>query len=199
MRRRWANRRLGSRVNAHELAVHAVEKAGFRGYVSSWTLTDVQEPLTFTYGDRQVCVADKGYTWLQYFPAGEAYTLTAMYDAAGQVIQWYFDMCREHGIGDDGVPWFYDLYLDILVLPTGEVMVLDEEELEAALVDGIVSAAEYELAWRTARKLLEEIERGHLPAQLEQIREEIAARDHAMMHGESGPAGKNDKAVARKT
>jgi predicted RNA-binding protein associated with RNAse of E/G family len=197
MRRKWANRRLGSRVNAYEFAVHYVEKAGYRGYVTNWTLTDVQEPLTFTYGDRQICAADKGYTWQQYFPAGEAYTLTVMYDAAGQVIQWYFDMCKEHGIGDDGVPWFYDLYLDILVLRTGEVMLLDEEELEAALADGIVSADEYELAWRTAKKLMDEIKSGYLPAQMEQIREEIAPREHAMPHG--SPAGKNDTAVARKT
>jgi predicted RNA-binding protein associated with RNAse of E/G family len=77
-----------------------------------------------------------------------------MVDAKGEVVQWYVDVCREHGLGPDGVPWWDDLYLDVVVRPTGEVLLLDEDELELALAAGYVTPAEYDLAWREARRLL---------------------------------------------
>ena len=61
------------------------------------------------------------------------------------------------------MPWFDDLYLDIVVSPARTVRLLDDDELEDAVRQGFVSPAEYALAWREARRLLTAIEQGTLP------------------------------------
>jgi predicted RNA-binding protein associated with RNAse of E/G family len=81
-------------------------------------------------------LADAGFAWMTHFPHGAHHTVTTMYDAAGQVIQWYIDICRAHGVDEAGMPRFDHLYLDIVVYPDGRVVVLDEDELDAALVAG---------------------------------------------------------------
>ena len=40
---------------------------------------------------------------------------------------------QETRVTDQGVPWFDDLYLDVVVVKNGEVFLLDEDELEDAL------------------------------------------------------------------
>ena len=51
------------------------------------------------------------------------------------------------------MPWFDDLYLDVVVAPHGPVELLDSEELESARRQGLVSHEDYDLAWREARRL----------------------------------------------
>jgi uncharacterized protein len=83
---------------------------------------------------------------LSHFPDGARHAVTTKIDDGGRVIHWYVDVCRAHGLGADGVPWWDDLYLDVVVRPTGEALLLDEDELELALAAGYVTRAEYDLA-----------------------------------------------------
>lgn len=46
-----------------------------------------------------------------------------------------------------------DLYLDIVVLPSGKVIVKDADELEDALVKGIIDKNLYDMAWNEVNKL----------------------------------------------
>ena len=73
-----------------------------------------------------MCIVDDGYMWLQHFPKGQNCTVTTMFDADGEVIQWYIDICNEIGT-ENNVPWWDDLFLDIIVLPTGEIIRQDED------------------------------------------------------------------------
>ena len=77
-----------------------------------------------------------------------------MFDDKGQVVQWYIDICKTQGLTDQQVPWFDDLYLDVVVLPSGEVFLLDEDELEEAFGDGAVTSKDAALARKTAGRLL---------------------------------------------
>ena len=65
----------------------------------------------------------------------------------------YVDMIDEQGIDDDGVPFFYDCYLDLVVYPDGYVKVDDMDELEDALNKGDISKEQYDRALQTADKL----------------------------------------------
>ena len=76
-----------------------------------------------------------------------------------QVVQWYIDICREHGVGKDNVPWLDDLYLDIVVWPSRETLLLDDDDLMDALQHGDIAQADYDLAWREANRLTRQIER----------------------------------------
>lgn len=163
MKRRWADRAGWARVLDRDFRVVRIETPEFTGHVTRLLLSQVSEPLYKCVGGRAYCLADSGYAWLQHFPAGENYTLTTMVDQGGSVVQWYFDIVAEQGIDERGIPWFDDLYLDIVVLPTEEAALLDADELEAALQVGSISAKQYELAWRVARWLLNDIERGAMP------------------------------------
>ncbi|MER3426030.1 MAG: hypothetical protein C4299_02320 [Thermoleophilia bacterium] len=77
-------------------------------------------------------------------------------------MQWYADVCLEHGVDEAGVPWYADLYLDVISLPGGGFIVIDADELEAALKAGEVSHELYDLAWREAKTLLEQMQCGEL-------------------------------------
>jgi predicted RNA-binding protein associated with RNAse of E/G family len=142
-----------------------VAEDGFTGYVALLQIDAMSEPFV---GPRSgLRLADAGFAWMTHFPHGAHHTVTTMYDAAGQVIQWYIDICRAHGVDEADVPWFDDLYLDIVVYPDGRVVVLDEDELDAALVAGAITQEDHDLAWHEARQLLDRIERNTLgPAEL---------------------------------
>ena len=70
-----------------------------------------------------------------------------------QVQVCYIDMIEKQGVDEDGVPWFNDLYLDLVVYPDGMVVEEDWDELEEALVAGEITRQQYELAVNTCEKL----------------------------------------------
>ena len=69
-------------------------------------------------------------------------------------MQYYIDVAKEYEIDDCGLPYFDDLYLDVVLLPNGKMYVLDEDELEDAYKSGDVTKEEYELAWYTTKWII---------------------------------------------
>lgn len=59
-------------------------------------------------------------------------------------------MIAAQGIDTDGIPYFDDLYLDLIVFPNGEIKVDDMDELEEALRQGDITQEQFDLAVRTA-------------------------------------------------
>ncbi|MBD7968150.1 DUF402 domain-containing protein [Paenibacillus gallinarum] len=163
MKRKFGDRANWRRITNRQFACRYVESEEFTGYLSLYTIHDLKEPLWKTYGGYTFCTADKGYSWLQYFPKDEHYVVTAMFDDEDQIVEWYIDTCRNQGITDQGVPWFDDLYLDVIVLKDGEVFLLDEDELDDALEKGHITTADYELSTRTAQYLLQTIDAHSFP------------------------------------
>jgi predicted RNA-binding protein associated with RNAse of E/G family len=163
MKRKSAERKPWPRLLADDFRVMQVETDAYQGTITLLTMFDVREPLWVTFGEEQLCIVAQGISWLQQFPVGTHHVVTTMFDAEGQVIQWYIDICKEHGIDERGIPWYDDLYLDVVVRPTGELEVLDVEELEEVLQQGVITPAEYDLAWREADWLLAALDCGWLP------------------------------------
>lgn len=164
VKRRTADRRDWALIARHRYAAVRVDEAGFAGHVTLLCIDAVTEP--FPEQRSGLRLADAGFAWMTHFPDGAHHAVTTMFDAAGGVIQWYVDICRAHGLGADGVPWWDDLYLDIVVYPAGETLLLDDDELELALAHGYVTRAEYDLAWGEARRLLAGTEGALSPARL---------------------------------
>ena len=69
---------------------------------------------------------------MQYFISGKNFAITAMLDDQQKLVQYYIDVAKEYEIDERGLPYFDDLYLDVVLLPNGEIYVLDEDELEDA-------------------------------------------------------------------
>lgn len=100
-------------------------------YITLLNTIKVTEPLSVNYGERKVCIVDDGYMWLQQFPLEKNHSVTRMFDANGDIVQWYIDICLRNGV-ENNVPWMDDLFLDIVVLPNGEIIEKDADELEEA-------------------------------------------------------------------
>jgi predicted RNA-binding protein associated with RNAse of E/G family len=184
VKRRTADRRDWARIARRRFAVARVDEAGFAGSVTLLVMDVVTEP--FVGAHSGICFADSGYAWLTHFPDGAHHAVTTMFDAAGRLLQWYVDVCREHGLGPDGVPWWDDLYLDVVLRPTGEVLLLDEDELELALAHELVTPAEYALAWGEARRLLAAADGALNPAGL--AARSVAHRELLLRRLNTGPA-----------
>ena len=134
----------------------------FDGHITLFRMNSVQEPLYVRDGGNMICIADSGYSWLHQIPRHGRHVITAMFDAAGEIVQYYIDICSGTGVGNDLVPWFDDLYLDVIVQPSGEFELVDADDLQEALSAGVIDQASFDLAWEEASHLMELLKRGRL-------------------------------------
>ena len=137
----------GKRVNSELL----------KGYIGLIDIRAVSEVQVWKFHGEDIVVCDRGRKWLSILPQDDWYCITAMMDEKGEVLLWYIDMIAEQGIDADGIPYFYDLYLDLVVYPDGTVVVDDMDELEDALSDGDITQAQFDLAIGTGQRLQEGI------------------------------------------
>lgn len=163
MKIRSADRADWQRILARRFAVRRIDTPDYHGYVSLLRIDAVEEPLYATFGQKRVRIADRGYDWLQHFPDGARYALLSAFDEQGELVQWYIDVIGRMGLDERGVPWWEDLYLDIVISPEGETLLLDVDELDEALQQGTVTQGEYNLAWREASTLLSALEEDLFP------------------------------------
>ena len=76
-----------------------------------------------------------------------------MLDRAGGILQYYFDVTLQNHI-DGAVSCFTDLFLDVVALPDGRCDLLDLDELNAALEQGIITQPMYFIAKSAADLLM---------------------------------------------
>ncbi|PFA69156.1 hypothetical protein CN378_04570 [Bacillus sp. AFS015802] len=157
LKRKYGNRADWKRVEQRKYAQTHLHTKEFQGNITLLNTVEVKEPLTTRYGEKDICIVDNGYMWLQHFPLGKHHSVTTMFDANGEIVQWYIDICLENGV-EDGVPWMDDLYLDIVVLPSGEIFVLDEDELEQAYESGTISKKKYDIAHNEVKEIMRQLD-----------------------------------------
>ena len=163
MKRKRADRNPWPRVTRSRYQAWRLERPEFSGFVSVYWIDQVREPLRVPFLGHPTTIADAGHLWLQLLPDATPHTLTAMVDERGEIVQWYVDICHGHGQDPDGSLWYDDMYLDVVLLPTGELEIIDGEELDAALEQGQVTAEEYAAAWHEAVRVRAAIEAGDYP------------------------------------
>ena len=103
-------------------------------------------------GKTNICIRDNDYEWLEVYPTDGKYAITIMYDDKGNLIEWYFDISKKVGI-ENGIPFEDDLYLDMIITPDGEKIVIDEEELLEARDNGIITEEDVDSAYKTLKEL----------------------------------------------
>lgn len=102
-----------------------------------------------------VLIADEGFKWLQFAPKGKNFWITAMFDQNDGFVQIYFDITSENFFQEQDNPSFDDLFIDLVLTTEGELQLLDEDELEQALCDKVVTPEQYNLAKTSANQLFE--------------------------------------------
>ncbi|KPB05958.1 DUF402 domain-containing protein [Bacillus sp. CHD6a] len=157
LKRRHGDRSDWKRILKRKYTQKFLDTDGFRGYVTLLHIHKVIAPLTVNYEKKSICIVDDGYMWLQHFPCNEHYSLTTMFDANGEIVQWYIDITNENGV-ENNLPYTDDLFLDIILLSSGEVIQKDADELEEAYTNGTINQVQYQLAWTEANKINQQIE-----------------------------------------
>ena len=145
LERKYGDRSDWKRIIKREYTQTYLDSTEFKGYVTLLKIHHVSNPLVVQYDQNRICIVNNGYSWLQHFPIEKRHSVTTMFNSNGEIVQWYIDICHSIGISND-VPWLDDLFLDIVVLPSGEIIRLDDEELENALATGIIDHTLYKSA-----------------------------------------------------
>ncbi|MDR1703675.1 MAG: DUF402 domain-containing protein [Clostridiales bacterium] len=71
------------------------------------------------------------------------------------IVEWYVDINKENGVDEEGNPYGDDLYLDAVLLPGGDVLVLDADELKTALENDSITQNNFNMAYDTLNMLRE--------------------------------------------
>lgn len=132
----------------------SVDEDDFIGDIYFYSFKDVENRYLLPNGR---CIIDNDYKWLEFYDYSSKIKLTTMYNDKNEIIEWYFDIARKIG-NDNGISYEDDLYLDVLVKPSGEIKLLDKDELDEAHAKFEVNDSDYEMALKVARDLIKKLE-----------------------------------------
>lgn len=141
------------RILERDYAYRACGTDGQREMESLLTIREITEPLHVRRGSEWVTIVERGYRWIQIAREGAPVWLTAMFDERGEFLQMYFDITAGNRFDDPENPTFRDMYLDVVVTPAGEIVVLDQDELDEALAQGKMTPEEHDRAEIVCRGL----------------------------------------------
>ena len=104
-----------------------------------------------------ILLIDKNYYLVEITPLKEKYNMRFYLDDKLKIISYYIDITHSNGVRNK-IPYYVDLYLDIVHHPANdELCFVDQEELQEALDKKIISKSDFEMAYITGNKLLDEI------------------------------------------
>jgi hypothetical protein len=119
--------------------------------------------ITYLPGSRDICfdkdgkefrIAGEGYKQLRYLPLNEDWCLITFYSPANELLQWYFDISKGSGLDENGMPWYDDVYLDLVITPDNNVQTIDEDELLEAFKNNEITEDEYYRAFGVRDKII---------------------------------------------
>ena len=142
------------RLLEKEYTVRDCAPWGHPGRESILKIHKVTAPLWVKEGYGEICIADAGHSWVQIACHGQPYWLTAMFDKNDRFLQVYFDIALPPCFEDPDDPWFTDLYLDVVLTSDRQLVIMDREELDAALQTGEIDADTHAFALSACEKLL---------------------------------------------
>ena len=146
------------RVIDKEYTYMRIDDPFFQGAAGLIKINEIDKSATKLYDDIPIKIIDNGYYWLQIGPEDQNYWITVMYNELEEIVQYYFDITDSNTILDNGESYFCDLMLDIVVLPDGKRFLLDEDELEQALRENVITREQYDKAYTTASKIMDELD-----------------------------------------
>lgn len=140
-------------IVSKDMSGKKVNTGFLKGYIGLIDIKEVSEIQTWKFNGEDITVCDKGLKWLSILPQHSFYCITAMMNDKNDILLWYIDMIAEQGTDTDGVPYFNDLYLDLVVYPNGIIIVDDMDELENALAKKDITQEQFNLAVNTSEDL----------------------------------------------
>jgi len=96
---------------------------------------------------QQIQWAGPDFKILLYLPIRENWCLSAYYSPDNEMLFWYFDISRKNFIDEYGMLCMDDIFLDLVILPDGQTLTLDTDELQEALDKGEISKEDFDNAY----------------------------------------------------
>lgn len=162
IKRKFGDRADWQRVSERHYTQAYFDSPEYRGYVTLLSIEKATQPLWTKHNSQEICIVDNGYEWLQHFPENQHHSVTTVFDQNENVVQWYIDICLKNGLLNNK-PFMDDLFLDIILLPSGLIIEKDKDEIEKAFSHGIISKEMYDLAWAEFDKILNQIREKEFP------------------------------------
>lgn len=127
-------------------------------YLSIKRINEIDQPFIVNISGQSVVYIDNGYFIVEFTPLQKFYNARVFLDKNAKVLGYYFDISRGNGV-DENIPYYDDLYLDIIHCPddNGFTVIDDEDELLDAFNTGKITKEEFDLANEVCSKLFEEI------------------------------------------
>ncbi|MGX8698727.1 MAG: DUF402 domain-containing protein [bacterium] len=129
---RWLDRRDWRHITAKTLTSRPVLSPWGAGREAYFRIEAITHPVRVPGLEGEFTISDVGYSWYQLALRDSFVWLSAAFDAAGGLIELYFDITAGNDFSDPENPRFVDCYLDYTLSPEGRIRVLDRDELERA-------------------------------------------------------------------
>lgn len=144
-----------------------VETDFYQGLVSLIDLIDGQYFYWNLPKAGKVPVCGKGMMWLQLIPDGKQRAMTAKFlpetktlsgeEYVNSLSVCYVDVIEGWEYAGDGVAVFEDKYLDVVFTPEGDIILEDQDELDAAHQSGELSDQQYQQAVVEGQAIIEDL------------------------------------------
>lgn len=149
IKRREMKRSDWKRIIKRKYITKNINIQGIEGVAGLIYMEQVSAPLE----KNGITIVKEGYKWLQIALKDQNFWVTAMFDENDDFVQIYFDVTLKNHFDIPDNPQFDDLFIDIVLTTDRSVIVLDSDELNQALEEGIISNQEYDLGKSTSKKL----------------------------------------------
>lgn len=115
----------------------------------------INEPVR-EYIDAGVITAKKGYAWITTWELGKNYISTRILDENGNLVGIYWDITSQVKKTNEHYE-AYDWYLDVFKTADKKVFILDEDELEKAVLAGFLTQSKAEIARKNALNIFNDM------------------------------------------
>ena len=109
---------------------------------------------------------DKNFKMLEYTPINDNYNVRVYVNDKNEIFGYYLDVTDGMEVRN-GIPYYNDLYLDVIYdndknieAIEKKLYIIDEDELEDALNQNIITRKQYDDAYKMANRLISEIQNG---------------------------------------
>lgn len=129
-------------------------------YLCIKRINEIDQAFIIDKFGKETVFMDNGYYIVEFTPMNQFYNGRVYLDRNANVIGYYFDMSLGNGV-EDNIPYYDDLYLDVIYSPNqnGIIELEDKNELLDALENGKITKEQYDLANKTCSSLIEEIKK----------------------------------------
>ncbi len=126
-------------------------------YIAFIHINEVKFNVFVDYNDSDEILISNGYKCLMYMPIDKNWCLSVFTDSKLNVKEWYFDITKDNNVDSRGIPFYTDMFLDVVVDPNMTIEVLDKDELDSAVEMKLITHDEYETTIKTSEELINSV------------------------------------------